>query len=83
VGWRRPQKIAASDPLQNPLWFLAPALSLFALALVILRVLPWLMKALAWLSAQTRSVGFLLAARQLARAPGVYAGAARPAHPHT
>ncbi len=66
-------EIAASDPLQNPLLFLAPALSLFALALVILRVLPWLMKALAWLSAQTRSVGFLLAARQLARAPGVYA----------
>ncbi len=62
-----------ADPLQNPLLFLVPALSLFALALIILRVLPWLMKALAWLGAQTRSVGFLLAARQLARAPGLYA----------
>lgn len=62
-----------ADPLQNPLLFLVPALSLFALALVILRVLPWLMKALAWLGAQTRSVGFLLAARQLARASGLYA----------
>ncbi len=62
-----------ADPLQNQLLFLVPALSLFALALIILRVLPWLMKALAWLGAQTRSVGFLLAARQLARAPGLYA----------
>jgi putative ABC transport system permease protein len=62
-----------ADPLQNPLLFLVPALSLFALALAILRVLPWLMKALAWLGAQTRSVGFLLAARQLSRAPGIYA----------
>lgn len=62
-----------ADPLQNPLLFLAPALSLFALALITLRVLPWLMKALAWLGAQTHSVGFLLAARQLARAPGLYA----------
>lgn len=61
-----------SDPLQNPLLFLAPALSLFALALVILRIFPWLMKGLAWLGARTRSVGFLLAARQLARAPGLY-----------
>jgi putative ABC transport system permease protein len=62
-----------ADPLQNPLLFLVPALSLFALALIILRVFPWLMKALAWLGAQTRSVGFLLAARQLSRAPGLYA----------
>ena len=62
-----------SDPLQDPLLFLVPALSLFALALIILRVIPWLMKVLVWLSAQTRSVGFLLAARQLSRAPGVYA----------
>jgi len=62
-----------ADPLQNPLLFLVPALSLFALALIILRGLPWLMKVLAWLGAQTRSVGFLLAARQLARAPGLYA----------
>jgi len=62
-----------ADPLQNPLLFLVPALSIFALTLLLLRVLPWLMKTLAWLGAQTRSVGFLLAARQLARAPGVYA----------
>ncbi|HQH39936.1 MAG TPA: FtsX-like permease family protein [Anaerolineae bacterium] len=62
----------ASAPLQDPLLFLVPALSLFALALLIMRLLPWLMKALAWLGAQTRSVGFLLAARQLARAPGFY-----------
>ncbi len=62
-----------TDPLQNPLLFLVPALSLFALALILLRVLPWLMKMLAWLSAQTRSIGFLLATRQLARASGVYA----------
>ena len=59
--------------LNDPLLFLVPALSLVALALVVLRILPLLMRLLAWLGQLTRSVGFLLAARQLARAPGLYA----------
>ncbi len=59
--------------LNDPLLFLVPALSLVALALVVLRILPLLMRLLAWLGQLTRSVGFLLAARQLSRAPGLYA----------
>ncbi|MBN1874807.1 MAG: ABC transporter permease [Anaerolineae bacterium] len=63
----------AIEPLQNPLLFLVPALSLLSLTLLILRVLPLLMRAFAWIGAFSRNVGFLLAARQLARAPTLYA----------
>ena len=63
----------AADPFQNPLLFLVPALSLLALALLILRVIPWLMRFFAWIATKTNSVGFLLATRQLSRTPGVYA----------
>lgn len=64
---------ATADPFQNPLLFLVPALSLLALTLLILRLIPWLMRLFAWAGALTRSVGFLLATRQLAREPGLYA----------
>jgi putative ABC transport system permease protein len=62
-----------NDPFQNPLLFLIPSLGVFALTLVILRILPPLMRAITWLAAHTRSVGLLLAARHLARVPGTYA----------
>jgi len=62
-----------NDPFQNPLLFLIPSLGVFALTLVILRLLPLLMRAVTWLVAHTRSVGLLLAARHLARVPGFYA----------
>jgi putative ABC transport system permease protein len=58
--------------LNDPLLFLVPALSLVALALLVLRFLPLLMRLLGWISSLTRSVGFLMASRQLARAPGLY-----------
>ena len=69
--FQNPETLAAG-PFQNPLLFLVPALSLLALSLLILRIIPWLMRLFAWIGARTRSVGFLLATRQLARAPGLY-----------
>ncbi len=62
----------AVDPLQNPLLFLLPALSLLAGTLIVLRILPLLMRAIAWVCQLTRSTGILLAARQLSRAPSLY-----------
>jgi putative ABC transport system permease protein len=62
-----------TDPFQDPLLFLVPALSVCAFALFLLRLFPLMMRVLAWLAAQTRSVGLLLAMRQLSRASGFYA----------
>jgi putative ABC transport system permease protein len=62
-----------TDPFQNPLLFLVPALSLLAATLLVLRLMPLLMRALAWLGGLTKNVGSLMAVRQLARAPGLYA----------
>lgn len=59
--------------LANPLLFLIPGLLIVALTLLFVRVLPWLMSGLSWLLAQTNSVGLLMAARQLARTPRLYA----------
>ncbi len=61
-----------NDPFQNPLLFLIPALGVFALTLLILRLLPLGMRAITWLASRTRSVGLVMAARHLARAPGFY-----------
>jgi len=60
------------DPFENPLLFLVPALAAFALTLFILRILPYIMKLIAWFAGHTNSVGFLLATRYLARDPGFY-----------
>ncbi len=43
-----------------------------ALTLIVLRLLPIIMAIFAWIAARTRSVGFLLATRYLARDPGFY-----------
>lgn len=61
------------DPFQNPLLFLLPSLAVFSLALLFLRLFPWVMEGFAWLAGQTDHVGLLLAGRQLARAPRTYA----------
>lgn len=61
-----------SGPFDNPLLFLIPALGALALTLLVLRVLPIMMKTIAWLAGQTGSVGFLLATRYLSRDPGFY-----------
>lgn len=56
-----------NDPFQNPLFMLLPALSIFGMTLFLLRLLPWVMKGIAWLAAKRRGVSLLLATCQLAR----------------
>jgi putative ABC transport system permease protein len=64
---------AVADPFQNPLLLLVPALGIFALALFILRILPFMMTVVAWVASRlTNTVGLLLAARHLSRTPGFY-----------
>lgn len=63
-----------NDPFQNPLLLLIPALGIIALTLLFLRLLPLIMRGLAWLIARIGGVGMLLATRQLARMPGFYTG---------
>jgi putative ABC transport system permease protein len=69
---RRADDVPA-DAFGDPLLFLVPALSVCALALFLLRLLPLILRFLAWLAGYLRSVGVLLATRQLARAAGFYA----------
>ena len=64
--------VQPNDPFQNPLLFLVPAMGVFALTLLVLRALPLLTRAVVWVVARTRSTGFLLAIRHLARSPGLY-----------
>jgi putative ABC transport system permease protein len=64
--------VLVNDPFQNPLLFLVPALGVFALTLFILRILPAVMAAIAWIASRTRGVGMWLAARYLSRSPGFY-----------
>ena len=80
-GWyilRRQGAIATlgrgDDPFSNPLLFLVPSLFCFSLALLFVRLFPWLMGALAWLAARLPSTTALLTLRQLARASGQYTG---------
>ena len=62
----------SGDLFDNPLLVLLPALVALTLTLLTLRLLPLAMAVLAWLAARTKSVGFLLATRYLAREPGLY-----------
>jgi putative ABC transport system permease protein len=60
------------NPFDNPLLFLIPALCVFSLSLFFMRLMPMLVSAVAWLSSKTRSVGLLMASRQLSRTPSFY-----------
>ena len=60
------------DAYDQPFVFLLPPLTIFALTLLILRFLPPLLRALAWLIQWTNNVGLLIVTRQLERAPGAY-----------
>ena len=71
-GIALPGQANSSSLFENPLLFLVPALGIFALTLVALRFLPFLMAFLAWLAARTNSVGLLLATRHLSRNRGLY-----------
>jgi putative ABC transport system permease protein len=62
----------ANNPFHNPLLLLVPALGIFSLTLLIVRLLPYLMEALGLMAARTHGVGFLLAMRHLSRTPGFY-----------
>ncbi len=64
---------APSDPFSNPLLFLVPVLAMLALTLVLVRLLPYLLRGLAWLLGRLPGTALVLAARQLARSPGLYA----------
>ncbi|MCD6520095.1 MAG: FtsX-like permease family protein [Anaerolineae bacterium] len=67
---------AGGDPFKDPLLFLVPALTIFAVSLLIIRVFPLIMEALAWVSNQVvQSVSVVLALRQLARVSKQYTGA--------
>lgn len=65
----------AADPFSDPVRFLAPVLMLAALALVLVRFFPWVMRGLAVLAGRLPlGTSTLLALRSLARAPAVYLG---------
>jgi putative ABC transport system permease protein len=63
---------ALPDPLSNPLLLIAPALGIFAVTLLLLRLIPTFMTAISALAARTNSVGLLMAARYLSRTPAFY-----------
>jgi putative ABC transport system permease protein len=64
--------MAIPDPLQNPLLLLVPALGIFSVALLTLRLVPGLMDLISQLLKPSKSVGLLMAARYLARTPAFY-----------
>ncbi|HUV95202.1 MAG TPA: FtsX-like permease family protein [Anaerolineae bacterium] len=66
---------AGGDPFSDPLLFLVPALTIFAVSLLMIRLFPLLMEFLAWVAGQiSRSVSIVLALRQLARVSKQYTG---------
>ena len=67
-----PGTVTGDSIFQNPLLFLIPALAIFSLTLVTLRVLPIFMHVVAWFASKGGGVGLLLASRHLARNRGMY-----------
>ena len=64
------------DPFQDPLLFLAPALTVFAVSMFLIRLFPLIMEGLARLTGVLiQSVSVVLAFRQLARVSRQYTGA--------
>jgi putative ABC transport system permease protein len=64
--------VPSSDPFSNPALFLVPALAMLALTLLFIRLVPLLLRLLAWVFARLPGVTLVLAMRQLARTPGLY-----------
>ena len=62
----------ATDPFQNPLLFLVPALGIFAITLFSLRLIHPLMSVIARISGMSKNASLTLATRQLSRTPGSY-----------
>jgi len=66
---------SGGDPFSDPLLFLVPSLTIFAVSLFFIRIFPLLMEVFAWISAQlVGSVSVVLASRQLARVSRQYTG---------
>lgn len=61
-----------NSPFSNPLLFLVPALAIFALTLVFLRLMPLVMTLCVFIAERFKAVGLLMAARHLARTPSFY-----------
>ncbi|MEM7801021.1 MAG: FtsX-like permease family protein, partial [Chloroflexota bacterium] len=61
-----------SDPFDNPLLFLMPALVIYALTLLLLRIMPTIMNLISRLLERSDSIALLQAARYLARSPRSY-----------
>ena len=68
----RENRAAGPDLFQNPLLLLLPALSLFAITLLFIRLLPPLMGLISRLVIPTNSISLLQAVRYLARTPRHY-----------
>jgi putative ABC transport system permease protein len=66
------RSLGASNPFENPLLFLLPALFILALSLLLLRLLPRLLSGLSWLAAQFPGTVPVLALRQLSRSAGAH-----------
>ncbi|MEZ4866690.1 MAG: FtsX-like permease family protein [Caldilineaceae bacterium] len=64
---------AATDPLENPLLFLAPALFIFAGALFCVRLFPLVIRLLSWSWARVGGVAVLLALYNVGRSSQAYA----------
>ena len=62
----------ALDPFSNPSLFILASLSMLALTLFFIRLLPLLLRALAAVSGRLPGTAMVLALRQLARTPGSY-----------
>ena len=67
------QATSTADPFSNPLLFLVPMLTMIALSLFVIRLLPLLLKLLTWLLGLFPGASMLLAFRQLSRSPSFYA----------
>ncbi|MFW6069574.1 MAG: FtsX-like permease family protein [bacterium] len=65
---------AGDDPFSNPLLLLVPSLFCLVVLLLFVRLLPWVMAALAALAARLPGVTGLLLLRQMARAGASYGG---------
>jgi putative ABC transport system permease protein len=66
--------IPTDDPFRNPVLLLAPALLAFALALLVLRIVPRVLTFLAWALNNVPGSTLPIALRFLARAPSAYSG---------
>jgi putative ABC transport system permease protein len=66
--------IISGSPFENPVLFLLPTLFIVSMSLLVLRLLPWLISALAWISTRLPGTVPVLALRQLSRSSSGHTG---------